>query len=298
MNITRAQSLQFNGPNGSKCYGGNQEWYSSNTWAMGGCGSVAAANALRCLCLNNVEARNAVIASKKLPSQLKNALCSTNTNKENYSLLMTSIYKTMGTVTFFPLNIMYDKAVRGNKWFRIIKPNNGISSIGFIIGLIRFARKCGLDITVNALPTAFVSSYEGVAFIEDGLRSSGCVVLLTSYNKHNLQMYPAGCDLDKSLDSQYNPYDSSMKSHFAVISDIDLATDRLLISTWGKPAICDLYEITRSWRSIKAFESTLMYIELSTRKESNNCLLMSWKPFVLGILNTIIRRPFMNLFAK
>lgn len=287
MNITRANQLKIDGPNGSKYYGGNQDWYSSNTWAMGGCGSVAGANALRSLARSNKQVRRDIINSKRLPSEVKSALCAISPSKENYSHLMTGIYNMMWAIELFPLNKLYDKCTRGDKRFRFIKPNCGLTNTGFIIGIIRYAARIGLNVKVRFLPTAYVDKSTGADFIKDGLQKSGSVVLLTSYNKHNLHMFPSDSKLESRLESSYKGYDASMKCHFATITDMDIDTDRLLITTWGQPAVADFNEVAKSWHSIKAFESTLMYIEPCTKAESIHCILSSWRPYVGGIVQSI-----------
>lgn len=290
MNIPRANELKISGINGAMYYGGNQEWYSSNTWAMGGCGSVAGANVLRCLARCNKNVRNIIRDSSKLPSEVKSALCSDLPTREHFSLLMTSIYKSMWAIELFPLNRIYDRYTRGTRFFSFIKPNFGLTNTGFIIGIIRFASRIGLDIEVQSLPTAFCDSQKGLDFIREGLSQSGAVVLLTSYNKHNLQLYPSNSSLEAPLNETCTATSSSMKCHFATITDVDTNTNRLLITTWGRPATVDYSELAQSWKSIKGFESTLMYITPSTRSESKASMLRSWRPYVYGILQSLLRR--------
>ena len=290
MNIPQANELKLSGIKGTQYYGGNQDWYSSNSWAMAGCGSVAGANALRCLARHNRDVRRSIISSKKLPSQIKSALCSPSASSDNYSLLMTDVYNKMKAVEIFPINRIYDKSERGKKIFNYIKPNFGLTNTGFIIGIIRYAFKIGLCIKVSFLPTAFCDFENGRDFIEKGLKESGAVVILTSYNDHNIRLFPGNSSLEQPLESSQKGYDARMKCHFATITDIDSENDRLLITTWGRPAIGDLKEIAASWQSIKGFQSTLMYISPSTRQESIKSILNSWKPYVFGTIQAIIRR--------
>jgi len=295
MNIPQANELKLSGPKGTQYYGGNQDWYSSNSWAMAGCGSVAGANALRCLARHNKEVRKSIISSKKLPSQIKSALCSPDISLENYSLLMTDVYCKMKAGEIFPINRIYDRSVRGKKLFNYIKPNLGLTNTGFIIGIIRYAFKFGLNIKVSFLPTAFCDLSSGRDFIEKGLKEAGSVVILTSYNRHNIRLFPRNSSLEQPLEAGRNGYDAQMKCHFATITDIDTDSNRILMTTWGKPAIGDLNEIASSWQSIKSFQSTLMYISPSTRRESLQSILDSWKPYVFGTIQAIIRR---NLYVS
>lgn len=282
MNIERAKQLQILGPKGTIIYGGDQDWYSSNTRAQGGCSSVAGANVLRALARLDSKLSERIRQNEKIAPQLVEALCEDKPTKDCFGILMTGVYNKMHTFEIPILNRLYDKKERGYKPFKIIRPNQGQTNTGFIIGVIRFARKFGIDIKVNYLNTAFVSADEGRGFIEEGLEKSGAVVIMTSYNTHGLKLYNGNSDLSKELK---NGYDAKMKCHFATITDID--GDRLLITTWGRPAVGDFKEISKSWRSIKAFESTLMYIELSDKKEANRCMLGSFKAFLGGIVQTI-----------
>ncbi len=285
MNISRARQLQIQGPGSKKCYGGDQSWFSSNTKAAGGCGSVAGANALRALARCNKEFRKLITDSKKIPAPVKDALCSDSPDHENFSLLMTGVYETMGSFEIFPLNLIYDRKDRSSKVFSKLKSTLGQTNTGFIIGIIRFARKLSIDITVKSLPAAFVTKERARQFIEEGLRSSGAVVLLTCHNRHNARLFDPDSDLGKKLT---DGADSAIKSHFTTITDID--GDRLLITTWGKPGVVDLNELAGSWRSIKAYEASLMYLLPAKKKEATSAMLTSWKLFMAGLGHALIRR--------
>lgn len=284
MDIKRAKQLQLSGPNGKNYYGGDQDWFSSNTRAQGGCSSVAGANVLRAYARMNRDFRTKITGNRNIPRQIKEALCIEKPSKDCYSILMTGIYNKMHAFEIPILRKIYDKRERNSKFFKILSPNQGQTNTGFIIGIIRFARSMGLDIKVNYMPTAFVSSEKGRDFIEKGLEKSGAVVIMTSYNKHKLQIHSANASLEEKL---LNGYESSMRTHFATITDMD--GDRVLITTWGKPAIGDYNEISSSWHSIKAFESTLMYIEMSDRASANKCMMNAYKSFLFGIVQSISR---------
>ncbi|MCR5687309.1 MAG: hypothetical protein K6G58_04745 [Lachnospiraceae bacterium] len=285
MDIARARKLQITGPDRKKSYGGDQRWFSSNTKAAGGCGSVAGANALRALAGTSAMFRKQITSSKIIPAQIKDALCSQDPGHESFALLMAGVYAKMGSIEVFPLNHIYDRTERSSKVFTRLKSTYGLTNVGFIIGIIRFARSLSLDLTVRSVPAAFLSKEEARSFITEGLRKSGAVVMLTCRNRHNARLFPADCDLSEKLK---NGTDSQIKSHFTTITDIDL--DRLLITTWGRPGVVDLNELAGSWRSIKAYEASLFYILPGTRKESNACMLGAWKLFFAGIGHTLLRR--------
>ncbi len=285
MNIRRARKLQIQGPDSKPCYGGDQLWFSSNTRAMGGCGSVAGANVLRALAQTDPVFLNTIRSSKIIPEGVKDAICSDDPSHENYSFLMTGVYETMGSFEVFPLNRFYDRSDRSSKVFTTLKSTFGLTNVGFITGIIRFARKLGIDLKVRYMPAAFLSKEEARSFIKEGLKTSGAVVLLTCQNRHNVRLFSADSDLTKK---RSGGWDSSIRSHFVTITDMDL--DRLLITTWGKPGILDFNELAGSWRSIKAYEASLMYIVPSTRKEATSCMLGAWKLFMSGIGHALIRR--------
>ncbi len=285
MNISRARQLQIPGPDRKRSYGGDQKWFSSNTKAAGGCGSVAGANALRSLARCDAAFRQSINASKIIPAQIKEALCSDTPGHESFSLLMTGVYETMGSFEIFPLNLIYDRTSRSSKPFTVLKSTLGLTNTGFIIGIIRFARKLGIDIAVRSLPCAFCSKEEAEGFIREGLKTSGSVVMLTCQNRHNARLFAPDSDLSERLTEGT---DAPIKSHFTTITDID--KDRLLITTWGKPGIIDFNELAGSWKSIKAYEASLMYVVPSSRSEATSCMLSSWKLFASGVGHALVRR--------
>lgn len=285
MNIERAGQLQIQGPDRKPCYGGDQLWFESNTRAMGGCGSVAGANALRALARNNKEFADSLRSSKIIPAPVREALLSDNPGHESFSLLMTGVYETMGSMEVFPLNRIYDRLDRSSRVFKTLKSTFGLTNMGFITGIIRFARKLSVDVSVRYISAAFLSKDEARDFIKEGLKESGAVVMLTCQNRHNVRMFKQDSDLSQSLK---DGWDSPIKSHFVTITDMDL--DRLLITTWGKPGVVDFNELAGSWQSIKAYEASLMYIVPSTRKEATSCMLGAWKLFMSGIGHALIRR--------
>ena len=285
MNIHRAKQLQIQGPDEKLCYGGNQLWFSSNTRALGGCGSVAGANVLRALARNDAGFGAQIKGSKIIPASVKDALCSDNPGHEAFSLLMTGVYETMGSFEIFPLNRIYDRVQRSSKVFTRLKSTLGLTNVGFIIGIIRFARKFGLDIRVNYIPAAFLDKEEARAFIKEGLKASGAVVMLTCFNRINARLFKEDSDLDNKLS---DGWDSPIKSHFVTITDMDL--DRLLITTWGKPGVIDFNELAGSWQSVRAYEASLLYIMPCSHKEATSCMLGAWKLFMEGIGHSIIRR--------
>lgn len=246
---------------------------------------MAGANALRALARVNKDFREKINTSGKIPAMIKDALCSDRPGHESFPLLMTGVYETMGSFEIFPLNRIYDRKDRSSKVFTRLKTTFGLTNVGFIIGIIRFARKFSLDLTVRSTRTAFLSKEDARAFITEGLRESGAVVMLTCFNRHNARLFSEDADLEKKL---VDGKDTRIKSHFTTITDID--NDRLLITTWGKPGVVDLNELAGSWKSVKAYEASLMYLLPSTKKEATSCMFSAWKLFLSGIGHALIRR--------
>ena len=270
---SRFEAFKITDKNGCEFYGGDQDWYLSNTRAMAGCSSVAGANALRALAKSNRSSHDTLKDSKRMSAPIRRALLSDKCSKDDFVLLMTDVYSVMRSFEIFPLNKIYDQKERNNKFFKKIKPNNGRSSIGFIQGVLLYAGRLGLCLKCNALPTAFMSKDKADDFIKRGLKSSGAVVILTSYNEHSIKTKTGIC---------------KMKCHFATITDI--SGDEITISTWGKEAKIDFNELVSSWHSIKAWESTLFYFEKAEKPEMIKSLLLSPLPFMKGIIQAIIRK--------
>ena len=288
MNVKNAKIFQISAGNDAIYYGGDQGWFSSNTRAMGGCASIAAANSLRALANKNPEFRKQIKEHKNIPREVKMALCQDRPSKNSFEMLMTGVYN---SIFFYELPILrhiYDRSSRDNYFFKkILHPNMGTTNTGLIRGIIRFARKFQLDISVNSLNTAFADKERARRFIEDGLAQSGAVILQTSYNRHNIDLHAGNANLDNPLTGGRC---CSYTCHFVTITDID--GDRLLITTWGKPAVIDFNELAASWHSIKAFESTLLYITPSDKPLSSRCFHTAFIPFVRGIGQAVTRRSY------
>lgn len=210
-----------------------------------------------------------------MPLEIKSALIRKECNKDDFLMLMTGMYDTMRAFELFPVNKIYDRQNRGGKIFKYIKPNSGRSSIGYIMGVLRFAKKLGLFLEFRALPTAFAGKDSAVSFIEDGLKASGSVTILTSYNKHAI--------------TTYNPtLITTMKCHFATITGID--DEKITISTWGKKATVDIDEWIKSLHSIKAWESTLFYFLPTNKPSMIKSFLSCALPFFKGIFQAVTRK--------
>jgi len=288
------RKLTISDSDGQKYFGGNQDWYSSNTRAMAGCGSVAGSNCLRSLCLTDKSCYEIIRHNKTIPYPVKKALISAKCTRDDFLMLMTGVYDVMRAFEIFPLNLIYDRRERGDKFFKVVKPNTGRSSIGFIRGVIRYARKYNMYLKYNALSTAFCTKEKAEEFIDEALAKSGSVVILTSFNKHRLSLFNPTMLPKLFADPTADAFPScpcapsSMKCHFATITHRQ--GNEVMISTWGKAATVTIDELVDSWKSIKAWESTLFYFVPTDKSGSRHSLLTSFVPFIKGIAQAAIRK--------
>lgn len=240
-------------------YGGDQSWFSSNTRAYAGCGSVAAANMWVTLLQKYPQLVNP--SSPAVPVRISRDFCSAKVpscDKKMYIDLMNNIYETIKALEVPVLNWIYDRCSRENKFFKKIAPTNGRSICGFIKGFLRYAKNQGVLLHAHTLPTAFCSYEKGLHFIEAGLKECGAVVLLTSFNRHPLTLYRDSCG---KLEQSYELKDG-MRCHFATITDIICSADHspvLVLSTWGRIASVELNDLAAAWQSRKALDSALFY---------------------------------------
>lgn len=235
-------------------YGGDQGWYKSNTMAFAGCGSVACVNMLRELANRQPQA----FKGKGMSDELK-ILTEDTMYKDDFTDLMSSVYKAMFVMEIPLVRRLCDLLKRGNKLFKIIPPSFGLSLFGFITGTLNYCRKRGLLLHAKTLPTAFTSYDRGLDFIRKGLKESGSVVMLTSRNRHPLKLYSGKSgELSGGFDSK-----NGVKSHFMTITDIvDPENGKgplIKISTWGRVATVSYYTLNKSWQKMSAYTSCLYY---------------------------------------
>jgi hypothetical protein len=236
-------------------YGGNQEWFESNTRAYAGCGSVACANMLR-------------ILAQKYPDDFKKAGVSGSLNlltqkdfyKDDFLKLMSGIYGSMLVFETPLVRRLYDSCRRGGTVFkRLLIPSFGMSINGFIRGTLKYCRKNGLMLHAHSLPTAYCTYEKGLDFIKEGLKSSGSVVIMTSLNRHPLKLYSgAAGSLDGGYDSK-----NGVKSHFMTITGLIYEKEGeiplIRFSTWGRIATVPYDRLHASWQKIGAYTSCLYY---------------------------------------
>ncbi|MBR4720078.1 MAG: hypothetical protein IKP31_07545 [Lachnospiraceae bacterium] len=238
---------------GGKYYGGDQNWYMSNTRAVAGCGSVACANMLRTLACKYPER----FMDEGVAGELK-ALTGDVYYKDDFISLMGDIYRSMLVLEVPVIRRIYDAVKRDNKVFKVIPSNLGLSLNGFISGTLKFCRSKGLLLHVHALPTAFCSYDRGLEFIKEGLSKGGCIVMLTSLNRHPLRLYSGRSgELESGSDTK-----KGVRSHFMTITGIvDNGDDAPLIklSTWGRVATVSYDKLNRSWHKTRAYTSCLYY---------------------------------------
>ncbi len=237
---------------GTRYYGGDQEWYSSNTMAFAGCGSVAAANMLRALAYKYPEEFSKDSVSKEFDRLREEELY-----KDDFTKFMGEIYKSMLVLELPVIRKIYDLRKRGKKPLNL-PPSFGLSLNGFIRGTLKYAMRRGLKLHAHALPTAFCKYKKGLEFIKEGLNKSGSVVMMTSMNRHSLRLYRGKSG---ELTDGYEK-DRGVRSHFMTITGIEEREGQaplIKITTWGRVATVPYDELNRSWHSIAAFTSCLYY---------------------------------------
>lgn len=238
---------------GKEYYGGDQNWYKSNTMAFAGCGSVAALNMLRTLAV-----KYPVEFKGKNVSDELGVLTEKVIYKDDFTYIMKDIYKSMFVLELPIIRRLCDLLKRGNKLFKFIPPSLGLSMFGFITGTLRFCAKRGLYLHVKVLPTAFTSYDRGLDFIREGLKKGGSVVMLTSLNRHPLRLYSGGVgELNGGYDQK-----KGVRSHFMTITDIveDNPQGPLIkLTTWGRVATVPYSRLNKSWHRMRAYTSCLYY---------------------------------------
>ncbi len=233
---------------GRDYYGGDQAWFESNTRALAGCSHIAGLN----LFLN---------MTGKFPIE-----------KDIYLKYMDEMYRSMGALEMPILHRLYDRSPRDSRFFRRVPASFGQNSIGYILGVERFARRHGLTLKVRCRLTFFCSYRGGLNFIQRGLRECGAVTLLTARNRHPLTLYSR---LRSIHDAEPMEVKNGMKNHFVTITGIDVSGEspKLIVSTWGRIATIDYDSLVRSWRSPRALSSALYFFrpkETGGRREHSS----------------------------
>ncbi|MCR5508875.1 MAG: hypothetical protein K6F34_09315 [Lachnospiraceae bacterium] len=273
---------------GRKYYGGDQDWYKSNTRAFAGCGSVACANMLRTLAVKYPDK----FTGDKVSDDL-GKLAAGDCYRDDFLSLMSGIYKTMLVIEMPFIRRIYDLCRRGNKLFkRLLIPSFGLGIGGFIRGCLKYCRSRGLMLHMHSLPTAFCPYDRGLKFIEEGLEKCGSVVMLTSYNRHPLKLYSGESG---RLENGYDSRDG-VRSHFMTITGIvreENGEPLIKLSTWGRVATVPYDKLNRSWHLSRAYTSCLYYLtptasETVVRADLRHSFKVMIRAFFLGAFGRFI----------
>ena len=274
---------------GKKYYGGDQEWYASNTQAFAGCGSVACANMLRSF----AHKYPGSFDDEKVSANLR-SLTRDKYYKDDFLDFMNSIYASM-TVFEIPLvRRLYDVSSRGHVLFkRLLIPSLGMGIGGFIRGSLKYCSDRGLKLHAHALPTAFCPYNRGLDFIRRGLDECGSVVMLTALNRHPLKLYAgASGELERGYESR-----NGVRSHFMTITGIaydEEGAPVIKLSTWGRIATVPYDKLNRSWQLSRAYTSCLYYFtpagsDAVVRADMRNSFAIMVKALFLGAFGRFIR---------
>lgn len=252
-------------------YGGNQAWFSRKTAGIGGCGPVAAANALSALC------RTHKVVSRRLHLDISpDGLL----EFDNYHSFMEQVYKTIGSWEIPIYRKIYD--VTGKKWkFGIqLQPSYGGSVWRYLKKTIQFAYNHKVYLHSHFMPAAFCSRKKALSFIAQGIAESGSVAVLTARNVHPLDTYAF------PYTPTSTPAPQTIRNHFFTVTGIRKRDDdsyELLGTTWGKISIIDFEELYQSWQSIRCVDASLTYFTIaSDSKES---------------LHDMVKAPFQLLYS-
>ena len=279
---------------GKKYYGGDQDWYKSNTQAFAGCGSVACANMLRTLAFKYPDRFN----DKNVSEDLR-ALTGNECYKDEFISFMGNIYKSMLVFELPVVRKIYDMCKRGSKLFKgPVMPSYGMGAGGFIRGSLKFCKNRGLMLHMHSLLTAFCSYDKGLEFIKEGLDKCGSVVMLTSLNRHPLKLYSGKSGrLENGYDSK-----NGVRSHFMTITGIEedeQGKPLIKLSTWGRVATVPYEKLNRSWHLSRAYTSCLYYMtpagsEAVVRADMRNAAGMFFKALFRGLFGRFIRGSKLN----
>ena len=236
---------------GAKYYGGDQAWFERNTMTFAGCGVVAAANTMRALLCKYPKVYETAAGQLK---SLGNVIIT----KAEYISIINDMYKKMFVAELPLANKLYDsrEVAYGSKLFKHIPPSFGMSASSVVRGLLRYAKKNGVLIHDVYLSASYIDYDTGLDFIKQGLTKNGAVILLTSFNKHPLTLYRG-----KAGDTSQSVSVSSMRTHFATITDIIYEQDEpvIKISTWGRVATISYQKLHETWQKRRAYVSALIY---------------------------------------
>ncbi|MCR5789759.1 MAG: hypothetical protein K6G83_07710 [Lachnospiraceae bacterium] len=237
---------------GEQFYGGRQAWFERHTMTFAGCGVVAAANAMRVLLCMNPKLYES--AKGKL-SILGNVIVT----KAEYTDVINDMYRHMFVMEIPGINLLYDKGnyPYGSKMFKFLAPSYGMTAASVIRGLLRYAKNNGILLHHRYLSAAYVDYDRGLAFIKEGLKQSGAVILMTCYNRHPITLHQG-----KTVSQ------SSMKTHFATITGVTEENGEPVIrlSTWGKLATVPYRTLHESWQKRRAYASALFCFLPETSK--------------------------------
>ncbi|MFI3209418.1 MAG: hypothetical protein R3Y40_09845 [Eubacteriales bacterium] len=240
-------------------YGGDQSWLPRNTAAKGGCGPVCGANILTVYADKNPQYQTLFdinINEKHFVSQ------------DEYLDLLQELYSTMHIWEIPVLSNIYDRISRTNRLFRYLPSTLGIDICHFTQGVLRYAAKKEVYLKHRSLSTWFCGYTRGLTFIKLALTNGYPVVMLTTNSKFPFMLY----------DRPYlqNGVSKKMAHHFVTITDIketpNDSNPELVITTWGKTGVISYKDLYKSWHSIKAFGSGMVYFvpskNLRTTKRS------------------------------
>lgn len=228
-------------------FGGDQSWFTRNTASRGGCGPVAAANILTVFADQHPECQELLSISINEKHFIP---------QEDYLSLLNRVYRMMHPLEIPILRRIYDHVSRTNKLFDKIPVTFGVNMPQYILGTKRFARRHYIPLHHRSLSTMFCGYMRGLTFIKLALANGYPITLLVTGNAVSYTLY--------DLPYFQGGHEKKLKHHFVTITDIresadNTASPELVISTWGKTGTISYADLHRSWRSLRAFGSAMVY---------------------------------------
>lgn len=243
-------------------WGGAQSWYPRVTQRQAGCSAVAAANILA-----TAAAQHKEIAEKLSLHFLQDGRIDQN----EFIKLMEQCYRRIGT---FEVPVWNKVADRNEKDKTFVPASFGQQAAGFVLGTLKLAKQKGIYLSYDALPAAYLGYKQGLQFIRENLGAGHPVALLTTWNRHPLEIHWTG------YSRAATPLKKGMKSHFVTVVGIRSTglhgAPELLVSSWGKIGSVPYDKLYKSWQSPLAMGAGLFSFSIAGKSESEKAIIKAY----------------------
>lgn len=241
-------------------FGGNQAWLSRNTAAKAGGGPISVTNIIVTYAKSNED----------YAKHLNISFCDNGLiNQTDYLILLNDVYRTVKPHEFPIFNRIYDRLARNNRFFTRVNPGFLVKLRKLSKGMLRFGLKKDIFLQPRTLSTLFCGYTRGLTFIKLAVSNGYPVALLTTSNSHSITIF--------DHPHLYDGRNEKMKKHIVTIINVlevkSEASPELVITTWGKTATISYDELYKSWQSIRAIGSGMVYfIPAKDKKTVKKCI--------------------------